>query len=257
MPMMRRGPLDQYSVEWVLRQANAHRISGSIELHVAEPVTIYLDEGRVYAAAPGTGADAAAWADPTAETEVEARRRTVSLLSAAIRATDGWYFHDPFGHRSTDGTWTWELATLLMEVRSKAHEGDALSSWTSRTIGLQETSGTQVVLGADAWAVVSTLAATASARALREQTGWSPDRLALALSELEQAGLLDPGAAWRSAPAADASAPPPPAVTGTGAHGPGTAGTGRHQGPLAPPPDLSATAQTRRPRLLGRRATGS
>jgi hypothetical protein len=262
MPMMRRGPLDRYPVEWVLRQAYAHRISGSVEFHVGEPVTVYLDEGRVYAAAPGTGAGAAEWADPEAETEVEARRRTISLLSHAIHAGDGWYFLDPFGHRPTNGTWTWELATLLMEVRSKAHEGDTLGAWSSRTIGLQETEGSQVTLTADAWAVVAALAGTASAATLRERTGWSPSRLSQALSEIEQVGVLDPGAAWRPTTADGSSAAVPPAGTAGGAVAGATAGPatdGHHRGPLAPPPPMAtdADASARRPRRLGRRATGS
>jgi hypothetical protein len=255
MPMMRRGPLDQYPVEWVLRQAHAHRTTGSVEFHVGEPVTVYLDEGRVYAAAPGVGTDAAGWADPQAETEVEARRRTVSLLSQAIHAGDGWYFLDPFGHRPTNGTWTWELATLLMEVRSKAHEGDTLGAWSSRTIGLQETTEGHVTLGADAWAVVAALAGAASSSALRERTGWSPGRLVQALAEIERAGVLDPGAAWRPAAGVEPDAPTtaPADLTGRPA---ATAPAGHHQGPLAPPP-LVPDASARRPRRLGRRATGT
>ena len=53
MPMMRRGPLDRYSPEWVLRQANAHLAEGSIEFHTDRPVTLYLQGGRAYAAEEG------------------------------------------------------------------------------------------------------------------------------------------------------------------------------------------------------------
>ena len=38
MPMMRRGPLDRYTPEWVLRQANAHQVEGSIEFNTGTPV---------------------------------------------------------------------------------------------------------------------------------------------------------------------------------------------------------------------------
>ncbi|MFN8016851.1 MAG: hypothetical protein U0P45_01875 [Acidimicrobiales bacterium] len=194
MPMMRRGPLDRYPVEWVIRQAGAHQATGSIEFHAGRPATFYFDAGRVYAAVDEADEAAELPAD-----EVEARRTAVELLVRTLgeAAGDGWYYHDPLAHLPIRGSWSWDTATLLLETRTTAYERDALASWAERPVSLRETPTAAITLGADAWAVVVELAATAAAGELREQLGWSPARLVAALTEIEQLGVLDPAPAWR------------------------------------------------------------
>jgi hypothetical protein len=275
--MMRRGPLDRYPVEWVLREAQAHEVTGSIELHVEAPITIFLDAGKVYAAAEGIGVDAADDAASSASLpELEARKRAVALLSRALSAPSpgGWYYHDPFGHLPTIGSWTWELAALLMETRARSHEGQTLGPWAERTLGLRATGGSGISLGPDAWSLVVALAGTAVASDLRARLGWSPARMLAALTEVEQMGVLDPAAAWRPDPGdpGDRTATPLPDPTvGPSSADPGgapilrpvgdrTAGasataSGRHPGPLPPPPVLPASGagRARRSRRPARR----
>ena len=219
MPMMRRGPLDRYPVDWVIRQAGAHLANGSIELHSERPTTFWFDAGRVYAACEGVEV-----ADPALPgDETEARRSVVELLARAMEAEGGWYYHDPLGHHTARGWWSWETATLLMETRAKAHESSALARWNDRRVAIQETPTAAITLGADAWAVVVSLAEAASAPQLRQQLGWSPARLVAALTEIELLGVLDPAPAWRptvvpappeaatpALPAEPARLPPPP-----------------------------------------------
>ena len=224
--MMRRGPLDRYPPEWVLRQAGAHGASGSLEFHTERPITLHLDDGRIYAGAWGIGA-----ADPSgAADEGSARRAVVELLTELVDHRDGWYYLDPLGEGPGRGAWSWETASLLMDTRVRAHEERTLASWSGRRIELRPTEAAGVALGADSWAVVVALTSATSTEDLAAGLGWTPDRLVAALAEIEQRGVLDPGPVRRSDPGGGpgAAAAPKP--------------TGRHQGPLAPPPPLSAAA---------------
>jgi hypothetical protein len=239
MPMMRRGPLDRYPPEWVLRQANAHEAEGSIEFHTdQQPITLYIQGGRAYAAEVGVNLSETQLAGRPVLDEASARDQVIALLAGVLPAKAGWYFHDPLGHHPTSGAWAWETATLLMDVRSRSHEARSLSSWTGRTVAVCRTPADSITLGADAWAVVVELAGSAKASELRTRLGWSPDRIAAALAEMEDRSLLEPFHDEPFQPPAPAPAParqpPPPAVA---------VGAGHHTGPLAPPP---ATAPTHR-----------
>ena len=243
MPMMRRGPLDRYPPEWVLRQANAHQAEGSIEFHTDRPVTLYLQGGRAYAAEEGVNLLEHDLTARHVTEEGDARTQAIRLISEVMPVRTGWYFHDPLGQHPSRGSWTWETATLLMETRGKVHETTALPTWAGRTVVLHQTTAESVTLGTDAWALVVRLAGSASATDLRAQLGWSPDRIAAALAEIEDQGVLEP-------------APPAPAPTGP--TGPG----GHHTGPLAPPPSPPApepadALSLRRRMLPTRRTSGS
>lgn len=257
MPMMRRGPLDRYSPEWVLRQAHAHQVEGSIEFHTSHPATFYLDAGRIYAAEAGVDLVEGGDHDLIPD-EAETRQRVVHLLAQVMGADGGWYFHDPLGQHPGRGSWVWETATLLMDTRAKAHEVNALATWAERTVSLDDTRSDTITLSRDAWAVVVQLAASASSTDLRTRLGWQPDRLTAALDEMERRGVLDAEPRWRPpAPVTSGSAfsstsaaagPPPPVVWGPG--------DGHHTGPLAPPPVLPEQ-RTKRRKLTGRKSAGS
>ena len=227
MPMMRRGPLDRYSAEWVLRQANAHEVEGSIEFQTDRPITIYFDAGMPYAAEPGIDLTDAVLAELPTGAERDARDQLVDLLSAALVARSGWYFHDPLGQHPSRGAWRWETATLLMDIRSRAHATETRAAWADRTIGLRDGVASTVTLGSDAWAVVVELSGTAHAGDLRARLGWSTDRIAAALSEIEDRGVLDGPPPARTP---GGVLPPPPPGT------PATSASGHHTGPLSPPP---------------------
>lgn len=241
MPMMRRGPLDRYSPEWVLRQANAHQAEGSIEFHTSRPVTLYLQGGLAYAAEEGVNLLEQDLADRTHAGEAEARQHVVALLTEVMAETAGWYFHDPLGQHPSRGFWSWETATLLMDTRARAHEASSLAAWSTKTVVLHETPTAPVTLGADAWAVVVSLAGSAGANELRNQLGWTPDRLAAALADLEGEGVLKPTSSWR----------PPPAPTSA------AEAELHHTGPLTPPPPAADPRSPRRRVLPLRRTTGS
>ena len=240
MPMMRRGPLDRYSPEWVLRQANAHLAEGSIEFHTDRPVTLYLQGGRAYAAEEGVDLNEQELHERPLSTESAARERVVLLLTEVLTATTGWYFHDPLGQHPSRGSWAWETASLLMDTRTKAHETSSLAAWSTRTVVLHETSAESVAMGADAWAIVVSLASSAGANELRAQLGWTPARVASALADMEAAGVLKPTTQWRP--------PPDPAAAGEAEL--------HHAGPVAPPPVVDPSSHRRRVLPL-RRSTGS
>lgn len=231
MPMMRRGPLDRYSAEWVLRQASAHGAEGSIEFHTDHPATLWFAGGRAYAAEDGVNLTEGDLAARPILTEDEARDRAVSLLTEVMGADSGWYFHDPLGQHPSRGSWAWETATLLMDTRAKAHEDRSTTTWSERTVVLDDARGDRVTLGADAWAVVVRLAGSATGQQLAERLGWSIARTASALDELEAVGVLKPMSAWPSPSAAPSRADDP---------------TGHHTGPLAPPPDVDPSSLRRR-----------
>lgn len=200
MTMMRRGPLESYPMDWVLRQAGAHRVTGSIEIHGPRPITVYLQDGRVSYAELGVGAgEPRRRAVTTALREVEARRHVVATLAAAVD-TDrpsgsggGWYYHDPLAVPLEAGPWRWEPAGLLMDARVWAHEQQALGSWVSTDLALDLGGAPAgVTLGPEAWAVVVALSATRSTDEVRGRLGWSAERLVAALGELGAEGALRP-----------------------------------------------------------------
>ena len=248
--MMRRGPLDRYPPEWVLRQANAHNVGGSIEFHTDRPVTFYLDGGRIYAGAEGVDLadhDVGGHAIPD---EDDARDRVVSLLAGVLAAGGGWYFHEPLGQHPGRGAWTWETATLLMETRAKAHEVTTLAEWADRTVALGDTPASSVTLGADAWAIVVALAGSASASELRTRLGWSPHRMLGALTEIEQRGVLDPDAERSRSDA-------PTDTFSMAFESVGAPIGGHHTGPLAPPPPPPSDPPSSRRRMLPTRRSSS
>jgi hypothetical protein len=235
MPMMRRGPLDRYPAEWVLRQAHAHRASGGIEFHTERPVTIHVHEGRVYAACEGVGAEADVDA-LSGLAEHEARAAVVALIAEVLGHTAGWYYLDPLAHAPERGAWTWETATLLMDTRARAHETQALAAWTDRPVELRPSVDGPVSFSPDAWAVVVACTSTTTADHLCGALGWSPERLVVALTEIERRGVLDPEPAGRPRPASSGGAAVPPNPEPR-----------RHQGPLPPPPPISAGSLARTP----------
>ncbi|WP_426573287.1 hypothetical protein [Aquihabitans sp. McL0605] len=242
----------------MLRQANAHQVTGTIEFHGAAPATFYLDGGHIYAAAPGVDVAEDTLVHPATADEVAARRQVVALLAAVLDTDGGWYFHDPLGQHPGRGAWRWETATLLMETRAKTHADQTLAPWSDRRVELEGSSTSSITLGTDAWSVVVALARETSAVELRDRLGWNPGRLLAALAEIEQTGALGPDPAWGALHTADAEqATPAPAAPPEPVPEPSL--SGRHRGPLAPPPVLPGAGggSQRRRKLTGRRPGGS
>lgn len=191
MAMMRRGPLDRYPVEWVLRQAASSGANGCIEFHGPVPITVFLDGGRIAAAARGISSegDEAIAAARLDDDEAEARTKAVAIIALGLQGDGGWYYHDPLEHRGSGG-WRWDVASLLMEARVHSHGERTLTEWADKRVALQVPSRTDVRLGADAWAVVVELAGEARALELRTRLGWDTTRLVGALEELVRSGAL-------------------------------------------------------------------
>ncbi|MCB1031655.1 MAG: hypothetical protein KDA95_09970 [Acidimicrobiales bacterium] len=250
---MRKGPLDEYPPEWVLRQVSAQQITGSVEIHGETPVTFHVDAGRVYAAAVGTGDEACDVAMPLDEDE--ARKQVVALISHVLDVTEGWYYLDPLGHASNRGMWSWEVPSLLLEARSQSHGDRTLGAWRERPVALRESSTGEVVLGDDAWSVVVALSAATSTNALLSTLGWNPGRLRSALDELTRASVLDNGDILPEDPLPTSTQPRPVAVApstggGSGAGGAGVGGSGAGGsgvgGSRFKAPDLPAMPPVRR-----------
>jgi hypothetical protein len=113
--MMRKGPLDRYPPEWVLREAGIRRVSGAVEFQTTHPVTVYLDDGAVYAAHAGSVADATT--DDATPSEDAARSRVEGLLADLVDQHQGWYFHHPLDHHAGHRPWSWDPQSLLLAAR--------------------------------------------------------------------------------------------------------------------------------------------
>jgi len=196
MSMMRRGPLDRYSAEWVLRQADAHHASGCIEFHGSVPLTVYLQGGLVHGAVLGIHEDP----PPLVEhlSEEGARRATVSVVARALGSDSGWYFHDPLGGPREPGAWGWDVASLVAEARSaqsrpssRGSKPSSPGAWAGVDVALRRPphDGT-VTLTADAWAVVVALASSAPLTDVRTRLDWPAERLVEALADLRRAEAL-------------------------------------------------------------------
>jgi len=188
--MMRRGPLDRYPVEWVLRQAAASQASGTVEFNGPEPMTVFLHQGSVCGVAAGVASQ-----DPSvvarlraAGDEARARHEAVGVLATRLTARVGWYYHDSLADGDVAG-WRWRVAALLLDARVRGREDRSMVDWEGRTVSLRPT-GEGISLGADAWAVVTALAQTLPAAELRVRLGWEGSRLAAALAELDRSGAL-------------------------------------------------------------------
>ena len=244
MAMMRRGPLDRYRPEWVLRQAAAQLATGAIEFHGEHPTTYFLDGGQVYAARRGVGDGSEG---PEGPDETSQRQLAVELLSRTLPVSAGWYYHDPLATHPARGAWSWDVEPLLAEARRCDRPTPTLSSWADRPVAPGPVPSTSITLDADAWAVVASLARPTSANELVSRLRWSPSRLLRALEQLDQRGALT----------ADGRPPPSPVNEAVPSRA----------GPLLPPPDWVPTdlaeqeAEPERPRrralLSLRRSDGS
>lgn len=218
MAMMRRGPLDRYRPEWVLRQAAAQEVTGTIEFHGEHPTTYFFDDGQVYAARRGVG-DGSEGPEPP--DEVSQRQLAVELLARTLPVAAGWYYHDPLGRHPARGAWAWDVEALLAEARHVGRPARTLSSWADRPVAPGPVPSTSITLDADAWAVVAAIARPTSANELVSRLRWSPSRLLRALDQLDQRGALT--ADGRPAPSPVNEAVP------------------SRTGPLVPPPDWVPT----------------
>lgn len=231
---MRRGPLADYSAEWVLRQASANGASGSIEFHTGQPLTLFVRSGRVCHGVEGVAASGFS-TDPAAEPpqdEATARSRVVRLVAQAMRAADGWYYLDPIGHHDVTSPWGWDAAALVRDAHGREPTslpptrvpptpparpvGGAATSEppapTERVVRLHAArSDAPVTLGAEPWRIVCVLAEPKRTDELRQALGWPAARLDAALEELTRAGAIADEASVGVAPASQApgSSPAP------------------------------------------------
>ncbi len=203
MPMMRRGPLDRYPADGVLREAEVQRIDGSIEFHGDGTATFYLDAGRIYAADDGTGMP-----PPYDSADDEAARRAdaEALLREALRWRTGWYYHDPLGHLPDAGAWSWAPSELIVAAQTGGRGDVALptaidapepvsslpppppSAGDQRLVALLVGGDGPVTLSADAWAAITALATPTTAAVLAGRLGWDPGRVGGVLDELVELG---------------------------------------------------------------------
>ncbi len=116
MAMMRRGPLDRFPVEWVLRQASTNAASGTIEFHTERPTTVFVRAGQVCLVRSGI-VDGRSATPALLEPEERARARSLDALAAVVGAAVGWYYLDPLGAEDLDVSWGWNALDLLAEAQ--------------------------------------------------------------------------------------------------------------------------------------------
>lgn len=119
MAMMRRGPLERFPVEWVLRQATTNAASGTIELHTDRPATVFMRSGRVCLVVPGIVEGRGAHPSQ-AEPEAHVRAKSLGALARVVDASTGWYYVDPLGAEDLDVPWRWDALQLLDEAQRPA-----------------------------------------------------------------------------------------------------------------------------------------
>lgn len=197
--MMRKGPLDRYPAESVLREAATARVNGGIEFHGPHPVTVYLSNGEVYAIHEGVGRAEQGWSATELAVEFGDEgtelARAVELLTAVLTQREGWYYHHPLHHHPHTHGWIWEVGALLRLARDRHRAEQPIARWSTGTVQLLDEETPRTPFPADPWAVVVALAAELDAAQLRHRLGWEPDRLASALDHLEAMGLIRlPGA---------------------------------------------------------------
>lgn len=193
MPLMRRGPLVDYPVDWVLRQAAANETTGSIEFNSSRPMTVYVDNGHVYhAIAAVVRSDQRQPVERRTTNATQARDSVVNVLAGSLTVSDGWYYHDPLSRHEGHGPWQWTVEDLLVGAQSASRLDQSLGPWARIDIDLRPSPDHPIALGADAWAVVVELTAQASTRTVRNSLGWSPERLVAALDDLARAGAVEP-----------------------------------------------------------------
>src|SRR3954469_21814889 len=192
MPIMRRGPLDLYPAGRVLRDAAAQRLDGSIEFFSDRPMTVYFDEGEVYAAGTGVAGEGAVADEAIGHDDgALVRAETVARIVDALCSIGGWYYHDPMGRHPWRGWWAWDIDELLAEARASSPEATAAFVLANQRIHMAETRDEPITLGPDAWAVVATLTSWAAAEEIRTRLGWNPARLLKALTQLNGQGALE------------------------------------------------------------------
>jgi hypothetical protein len=217
MSIMRRGPLDRYLPAWVLRQAVAHGLDGSITFEQAVPTTFFLDDGSLYAAAEGADPNPEE-ADGDPPDEATARAQLVRLLVDVQCRTGGTYVYEPFGHHPACGLWRWDVEDLLAASRTASSEVTAAAIYGHQRLAVRADGAGTGGLDPDARAVLATLADTATTEEVRTELGWEPSRLLGALMKLHRAELLDaveepqPEIPDDAGPAPSATAKPPPAI---------------------------------------------
>jgi hypothetical protein len=188
--MMRKGPIERFPVADTLRTAADEGRSGTISVSSATSGVIYLEKGYVYFAALD-GVPVPLDMSPSERPPKEAVRRFVeSVLCVLVEQREGWYEYDPLGRHPDGVRWVFGLDAMEAAVRSRLAEDAPLRPWSGRPVDLAPTPSSFVRVSADMWSVVMAMASPTSSHDLRDRLGWEPERLAVALGQLGQTGLL-------------------------------------------------------------------
>lgn len=227
---MRRGPLDRYPLDAVLRTAAEEHASGSIAVEALTAGTIHLVSGAICFATLDGMALPPAFVDGRDPGRDVVRRQVEEVVAVLVECRTGWYHHDPIGAEGIEDRWRFAVPSVLDAVRHLQAETLAARPWTGRPLRLVPVDA-DVRVSADAWNVVAAIAGAATAHQARHELGWDGGRLAAALAELDAAGLLRAEQAVERGPAA---APPPESVPPRAGTAPGPTPTPRPRPAVAP-----------------------
>ena len=188
--MMRKGPLDKYSVEWVLSMVAAESLSGSVAIRSSTSGTVYCWEGSITFATLEDlplPSDVSATADPSKET---LQSHVESVLGVLIQADEGWYYYDPLEHHNDGGHWLLEVEGTLRRVRDRMVQDQAVRRWSSQPLQLRTVAEPRIVVDQDMWAVLVAMTSPITTSVLVDRLTWNPRRVAVALERLEQLRVL-------------------------------------------------------------------
>ncbi len=206
--MMRRGPLEQYAVEDILRSAATERLSGSIEVAGDVAGVLFFEGGGLYFATLDGVAVPADVLAPAATPE-RRLRHLVTVTAALLPQRRGWYhhhqLHQPLGRHPVWNRRAVPVAVVLAQAVGLVERHRSLEPWAD---GLLAVAGVDdpVQVDADGWAVVQAMAQPTSVYELAERLGWSSERVGVALGRLAADQLIDGEAGAPSTPAPSVAA---------------------------------------------------
>ena len=187
---MRKGPIEQYSVEATLKLAAREGCTGSIDVASSARGTVYLENGYVYfAELEGVPSPVDVGREGRPPKEV-VRRYVESVLCVLFEVEDGWYEWNPHESHPDGVRWVFGWDGLQRSVQARLDEDRAFRRWSARPVTLEATTANLVRLTPDMWDLVRAMSAPMASHHLRDRLGWDAERLAEALAELENVHLI-------------------------------------------------------------------
>lgn len=209
--MMRKGPLERYPVDDVLRTAAAERLSGSIEVVAEVSGFLFLENGGLYLGTVDGTVPPPGVLPSGAEAPDGVRAHLVTVVTALMAQREGWYHHHqvhhPLGRHPMWNRRSISVEEVLREAGAALEQRAGLRPWSTGVLEVASTDEA-TCLEPDQWAVLGAMAHPATVYGLADRLGWPTDRVAAALDDLSHRRLLGVRDARPAAPEAPSEVSP-------------------------------------------------